>query len=231
MGGSGSPASPKNLPAAWPAALGPKPSVPRRLHLAGSGRYGQLGIPGDTADKDEPTAVDAPAAVTAGWAAVAAGGDHTCAIASGTRALYCFGSGSSGQLGTAGNTADMYAPTAVTVPAAVTAGWAAVSAGVQHTCAISNGTDTLFCFGAWELCCPGRTAARETTALCDWIQHPPSVAMRPAGYGGSGQLGISGDTADKTSPTAATVPLGWTGGWAALSAGSQHTCALVLGRY
>ena len=62
----------------------------------------------------------------------------------------CAGDGSWGQLGIAlGNTST---PVTVPVPVATTAGvssgWASVSAGLQHTCAIADSTRAAYCWGA-----------------------------------------------------------------------------------
>lgn len=56
----------------------------------GAGNSGQLGN-GAYAGLSVPTAVSATAGVSVGWAAVAGGYYHTCAIAAGTSALYCWG--------------------------------------------------------------------------------------------------------------------------------------------
>jgi alpha-tubulin suppressor-like RCC1 family protein len=60
----------------------------------GDGSYGQLGI----GELSEPLHRDAPVALEGEYEAVAAGGAHTCAIASDGHAA-CFGDGSNGQLG------------------------------------------------------------------------------------------------------------------------------------
>ncbi len=76
--------------------------------------------------------------------AVAAGSDHTCAIAA-NDTLYCWGLNDSGQLGQ-GNTTPLGLPAEVkymSAPLLVSA----VSAGEKHTCAIQKGTDLLLCWG------------------------------------------------------------------------------------
>ena len=54
------------------------------------GTAGQLGN-GNTTDASVPVPVAATTGVTFGWAAVSAGGAHTCAIAKSTGAAYCWG--------------------------------------------------------------------------------------------------------------------------------------------
>ena len=116
------------------------------LYCWGGNAYGQLGIDNTASQPAPPPPVVAPAGV-AGWASVAAGGTHTCAIAAGSsQALYCWGAGSLGKLGT-GKTDDRHSPAAVVAPSSVS-GWAQVSASLMiHSCAIATG-GSLWCFGA-----------------------------------------------------------------------------------
>ena len=87
--------------------------------------------------------------VTAGWADVSAY-SHTCGIAAGSRAAYCWGPGSHGQLGVAlGNISyTVSVPVPVAAIAGVSAGWAEVSVGELHTCGIAESTRVAYCWGA-----------------------------------------------------------------------------------
>ena len=59
---------------------------------AGDNSDGRLGIAlGNTTRVTIPVPVASTTGVTSGWAAVSAGGYHTCAIAESTRAAYCWG--------------------------------------------------------------------------------------------------------------------------------------------
>src|SRR5690606_17744511 len=71
-----------------------------------------------------------------------AGGGHTCAIAT-TGDAYCWGNGSSGQLGNGGNT---NANTPVRVEAAPDMKFVAIDAGTFHTCAVAT-TGDAYCWG------------------------------------------------------------------------------------
>jgi len=100
---------------------------------------GQLGD-GTTDRKSTPVLVIMPAGVR--FAAVSAGGDHTCGVTpSGT--AYCWGWNQDGQLGD-GTRVDRRTPVPVAAPAGV--GFAAVSLGGRHTCGVTLG-GTAYCWG------------------------------------------------------------------------------------
>jgi alpha-tubulin suppressor-like RCC1 family protein len=106
----------------------------------GANFLGQLGT-GGTTGNDVPQQVTSPAAD--GWASVSAGGQDTCAVrADGT--LWCWGANINGALGL-GTTTGQSLPQQVTTPAST--GWARVSMGGGHTCAI-RGDATLWCWGS-----------------------------------------------------------------------------------
>lgn len=110
----------------------------------GSNFNGRLGD-GTTIHKSSPVPVDA-SGVLAGKTVtdIAVGMGHACAIADG--AVYCWGSGSGGQLGN-GLTTEQLTPVAVLqgeIPAGATV--TAVTAGNSHTCAIADGA--AYCWGA-----------------------------------------------------------------------------------
>ncbi len=95
----------------------------------GRNETGQLGI-GNQNNQNLPRQVTTPA--PGGWASVTAGGDYTCATRTGGT-LWCWGFGDDGQLGTGVVDAQVL-PLQVTTPAP--GGWASVTAGGDHTCAI-----------------------------------------------------------------------------------------------
>jgi alpha-tubulin suppressor-like RCC1 family protein len=105
----------------------------------GHGTSGQLGTE-DTLDL-VPTRVHQTAGLT--FAAVAAGGTHTCALTA-TGEAYCWGQGTYGQLGTG------VAPFASGIPVAVTGGltFVALSVGTssEHTCGVTPDSVT-YCWG------------------------------------------------------------------------------------
>jgi alpha-tubulin suppressor-like RCC1 family protein len=195
--------------------------------------YGQLGL-GNHTNQDRPQQVVTPAA--GGWTSVSAGGEHTCATrTSGT--LWCWGYNDVGQLGV-GSHAAQDLPRQVATPA--TGGWTSVTASYGHTCATRTG-GTLWCWGwGWygQLGLGSHTNQDRpqqvtTPAAGGWtgmtaLGYAHTCATRTGGtlwcwgYNVAGQLGLGGDT-DQDLPRQVTTPAA--GGWAAVSATFEHTCA------
>ena len=104
-----------------------------RAYCWGENDFGQLGD-GTTSDRGIPV----PAAASLRFRELSAGAYHTCGI---TRAdvAYCWGDNRWGQLG-AGDVAynDVSAARSTPVVVAGDASWSRVTAGWQHTCAISS---------------------------------------------------------------------------------------------
>ena len=101
---------------------------------------GQLGDGDGQRDRSVPGAVTMPSGVT--FVTITAGFDHTCALdASG--GAWCWGDGSSGQLGDGGS-ADAPVPVAVTMPDGVT--FVSIDAGNAHTCAVAS-DGAVWCWG------------------------------------------------------------------------------------
>ncbi|MFM7718251.1 MAG: InlB B-repeat-containing protein [Actinomycetota bacterium] len=105
----------------------------------GSDGFGQLGDGATTGPQASPVAVSMPVGRT--FVRIAAGLDHTCALADdGT--IYCWGSDASGKLGDGATTGTQ------TVPTLVVGGFGpftGVSAGYQHTCAAT--ATPMYCWG------------------------------------------------------------------------------------
>lgn len=111
------------------------------LYCWGMNAQGQLGA-GDTTDRWSPEKVKDLASV----AVVSTGQVHTCAVAeygeTSIRKLYCWGGNLFGKLGDGSDDGKL-------IPTAVVGGheFASVSAGLEHTCAITNGGG-LYCWGS-----------------------------------------------------------------------------------
>lgn len=107
----------------------------------GSNSFGQIGAA--SAELQEPVPRSVTAAGVDGWAAVAAGRFHACAIAEPSREIYCWGLDADGQLGD-GSLTDGTRPTPDEV--AEPGPWELLAAGDHTTCAVRNGE--LWCWGA-----------------------------------------------------------------------------------
>mgnify|MGYP000161982090 FL=1 len=167
----------------------------------GANTGGQLGL-GDTAERTSPTAltaIDFGSGLTA--RALSAGDDHVCAILD-DGALKCWGSAGNGRLGSGGtsNIGDGAGEMGANL-AAVSLGSSgtamAVSAGQAHTCVVFTSTEVK-CFG----------------------------------NGGSGRLGVGnqnnfGDLPDQMGTALPAINLGTGRTALAVSAGAEHTCALL----
>lgn len=183
---------------------------------------GQLGI-GSHTNQVKPTRVGS----STSWASVNTGGTHTCAIDR-SGALYCWGRNDYGQLGDGTRTVRL-APVRIS-----TRLYSSVATNVHHTCAVAR-DGSLWC---WGMNSSGQLGLGDNTirvvptrvgTLTGWTQVSTGLydtcALR-AGvascWGGNkfGQLGV-GDTAGRTAPT--TVG----SGYAQVSAGDTHTCAIT----
>src|SRR3989454_7841669 len=109
----------------------------------GSGQLGDGTTTGPETSAGGPPCSTTPAAVVGGlnFAAVSAGGAHTCGVTA-AGAAYCWGSNNSGQLGD-GTTTNRSRP--MIVAGGVT--FAAVRAGATHTCGVTA-AGAAYCWGA-----------------------------------------------------------------------------------
>jgi alpha-tubulin suppressor-like RCC1 family protein len=196
--------------------------------------YGQLGI-GHGGWLNQPGEVAGPAA---GWTSVMAGGFHSCATRK-DGSLWCWGRNDSGQLGI-GSWADQNRPEKVTSPAP--AGWASVTGGAFHTCAIRTDS-TLWCWGSSE---SGQLGLGNTTDqdLPQQVTTPAPAGWTSVAAGGDhtcalrthalwcwgfnryGQLGI-GSTTNQARPRRVALPAKT--GWSLVTLGATHTCAKHTG--
>jgi alpha-tubulin suppressor-like RCC1 family protein/pimeloyl-ACP methyl ester carboxylesterase len=198
----------------------------------GSNWRGQLGD-GTTTDRLTPVDVSG---LASGVAAIAAGGEHTCAVTT-SGGVKCWGRNEYGQLGD-GTTTDRLTPVDVS---GLTGGVVAIAAGWRHTCALTTGGGVK----CWGLNNQGQlgdgTGASRLTpvnvsGLMDGV-----AAIAAGGFytcalttGGGvkcwgnnwyGQLG-DGTTTRRLTPVDVS---GLASGVAAIAAGLEHTCALTTG--
>ncbi|MEE2903997.1 MAG: hypothetical protein VYC39_16850 [Myxococcota bacterium] len=114
------------------------------LSCWGNNQHGQLGTQVNS-DSSNPVTVISPSTdPNSQWFQVDSGSWHTCAILdeSPENTLWCWGLNDFGQLGH-GELFDTNVPTAIDA----TQTWRSVSAGYDHTCAISSNNE-LFCWGS-----------------------------------------------------------------------------------
>ncbi len=123
-------------------------AVSGRAYCWGTGSAGQLGN-GSTASAPTPTLVTSALTFDTTAGSLSVGGQHACAITAGTRVVYCWGSDSTGQLGTQTvrvSSTTPIPPDLPTLPVETNpARW--VSAGARQTCAI-GARGQAFCWGS-----------------------------------------------------------------------------------
>lgn len=167
-------------------------------------------------------------------AGIAIGERHSCGLAE-SGDVYCWGDGSSGQLGTGATASESYA-----VPVTGAPELAAIVAGGSHTCGLTF-DGAAWCWGANARGQAGVAASDLTVptpravdtdlqfrALSAGLEHTCGIATDGTGWcwgrGSDGQLG-TGEFA-----SAVLTPLPVAGGhtFRAISAGARHTCGITM---
>ena len=145
------------------------PSHPNRRRSNAAGQLGNGGFASASAF--------VPVSGGLTFASIAAGGSHSCGLTA-AGAAYCWGSGAYGQLGNgqSGPTYNVTAP----VPAAGGLAFASISAGVDHTCALTAAGKP-YCWGASCLLGVGLGATGLPLAAAAWPSAWP-VPSAPRGW-------------------------------------------------
>ena len=202
----------------------------------GLNEYGQLGD-GTTDDRSSPVAVSG---LSSGVVAITGGGEHTCALLN-SGAVKCWGYNSDGQLGD-GTTVDSSSPVAVS---GLSSGVVAITGGRYFTCAlINNGTSSMKCWGdnsSGQLG-DGTTDYRSAPvvvknaigadvtnvlAISAGGHHACAILNSGAVYcWGQNDYGQLGDGTIVDSSYLVAVS-GLSSGVVTISAGFEHTCALL----
>ncbi len=203
----------------------------------GSNNAGQVGI--GSSDPRIITATEVTSSVASGnWMAVAAGGDHTCALDD-DGALYCWGESDQGQLGVD--------PDASDTPTLVDDGpWQDIVAGSAHTCAI-DGDNEIYCWGdnARDQLGTGDGQSTSSPTLVErpadvtqWLEasagdeHTCAIGLKNGnlrgycwGNGRDGRLGNGLNSGTVPSPSEIDITSSLE--FLSISAGEEHSCAVI----
>ena len=188
---------------------------------------------------------DAPRNFGHGWTHISVGAAHACAIRDQNGLLFCWGTGTDGQVGR-NNTDSFDVPRRVGMhegAKGIDTGWTAVSAGHNHTCAI-QANRFLYCWGEGSKGQLGLGNTDDALApaivgdLSSWSSisagNEYSCATTSAGalycWGSNteGQIGIDTTTpATVSAPTQVGARQPYAYGWTSVSASAdEHTCAV-----
>ena len=206
-----------------------------KVNCWGEGSKGQLGN-GATNDSTSPVAVTMPSNTAN---KIGAGFEHTCAILDDEK-VYCWGEGSSGQLGR-GSSTDSNVPVAVTLDSARTA--TDIRVGSSHSCALLD-DKSVVCWGGntWGQLGDRSTIVRNTpvtvplgsgrSATAIHVKGSKTCAILDdgsllcSGRNDYGQLG-DGTTVHTISVGPVAVDLGEGRTATAVGGGPNHTCAIL----
>ncbi len=215
-------------------------------HCWGYRHNGRLGDGSSSGNQSTPVAVSTSGSFS-GLAVtdISAGSSHTCAVADG--GAYCWGQGSSGQLGSGADT-DYLHPNPIDDSENMSGYFVTdIAAGNFHTCATANGRSYCWGNGASGQLGDGDaddknipvaintynvTTGGRITNIANGQNHSCGIKNGRAycwGYGWNGQLG-NGSTANSTSPTPVDTSGVLEGKTVtAITARGNHTCALANG--
>ena len=238
------------VPAPSPPA--PTPSATPFITSWGNNVEGQLGN-ASTTNSNVPVALSTTGVLTGKTiTATSAGGFHTCALTSeATNNAYCWGGNGNGQLGNA-STDESLVPVAISTAGALSdKKITAISAGGDHTCAItSEATNNAYCWGfnligqlgnalttdsniPVAVSTVGVLSGKTITAISAGGYHTCALTSDVTnnaycwGRNLEGQLGNALTTSSNIPVAVSTVGVLSRKTITAISAGDSHTCALT----
>lgn len=207
------------------------------LWVWGNNATNQLGIVVNTPNREGDAL--APTIMPGGdsWQSVAAGGGHTLAIKR-DQTLWAWGDNSSGQVGNGLSSDPVAAPVQIMQRGTTPGSWSSVSAGANHSMAISNVRGTLYAWGGNSQGQVGnggtgvQTSPIQIGLMEEWT-HVAGGASHTIGrrsdgtlWGwGSGEFSQSGASQLQTlQPT----QIGSLRTWTSVAAGANHSAALQV---
>ena len=213
----------------------------------GTGTNGRLGNNNGTSTFASPVAVDATGVLSGKTVtAISAGISHTCVVASG--AAYCWGNGTSGQVGNNSTSNQILVPVAVDATGVLSGKTVtAISAGSSHTCAIAD--NAAYCWGLGTVGRLGNNSTTQSlvpvavdtsgvlsgktvTRISTGDTHSCAIADTAAycwGSGANGRIGHNLATLSLVPVAVSTAGVLSGKTVTAISAGSSHTCAIAGG--
>ncbi len=213
-----------------------------QIYCSGLGTSGQIGNGTMPIYESLPKPITLPTnpSAVSSWAAITGANITFCAIAN-TNRVYCWGTGTLGQLGD-GLSVSESAPTLATQPGGVTA-WSMISGTISVYCGIAN-DNHIYCWGAGSNGQIGNndtsnalipTQATQPGGVSSWTTLSTTNAFSCAiantgniycwGTGTAGQIG-NGGSINKTTPTLANMPSGESS-FSVISTCSNFSCAIA----
>ncbi|MBK6748121.1 hypothetical protein [Ottowia sp.] len=210
----------------------------------GENRFGQLGNPSNSGNYNPNPAPLPVTGLGSGVAAIATGASHTCALST-AGAVTCWGDNLYGQLGNTSNNGNSNAnPTPLPVTD-LDSGVVAITAGQLHTCALST-AGTVTCWGLNWYGQLGNTTNNgnsnpnpapqpvaglsSVVAIAAGDAHTCALTTSGAvtcwGLNNRGQLGNPTNSGNNNPNPAPQPVTGLSSGVVAITANSDHTCAL-----
>lgn len=170
------------------------------------------------------------------FASITSGAAHTCGLTLAGDA-YCWGEGSSGQLGDGSGSMQM-SPVAVDT----TDQFSVIESRWSHTCAISTSNSAVYCWGSNQYgeLGDGTTNPSQTPLLADDARAYSELALGAGascaidassdaycwGFNGQGNLGSGTVASSQSTPRLVSGGYSWT----AIALGRQHSCGLAAGQ-